>query len=195
MGSAFTTHDTPKVLYFTDVLPGNRAARFAAAVVLRGVPSGAALAGGTGPLGWLRRLRHRFWLRLGPLGVDVSVAGRPLFGSSGPVSSVALEWDGEEIASYDHGGRTLRLLGRVMRTPPDGRTLVVLVDAEGARRDAPRMRVRRVTAPEVAVPPPPPEWESPPGAESHVIMSGEQPEWTAALRADPVVRAFMDGVT
>src|SRR5215218_1064071 len=75
-----TPGSQPQIAYFTEAARGATTLRLAAAVVCRGVPRRSALHGGGGPLGWLRRVRHRLWLRLGPLGLDVSIGGRPLFG-------------------------------------------------------------------------------------------------------------------
>jgi hypothetical protein len=185
----------PPVAYFTEVTPGAATLRLAAAVVCRGVPAPAALAGGGGPLGWLRAARHRLWLRLGPLGADVSVAGRPLFGgtwgAARSVGSVGAGPRGEPLAYYDDGSRVLRVLGRVVRAPRGG-TLVALVDATGARARAPRLVLRVVPTPPVPVPrfdgEPPPA-----GAAFTYLVGGDEPAWTLALRADPVVRAFLDG--
>lgn len=167
-----------------------------AAVVCRGVPTLAALSGGGGPLGWLRGIRHRLWLRLGPLGIDASIAGRSLFRGDAwaprTISSVEPKGHGAPLAYYDAGGRVLRMLGRVFRAPPPGQTLVVLVDATGRRARAPRLVLRVVPTPAVTVdraelPPP-----SPDGAEGVVYVVGGDPAWEAALRADPVVRTFLD---
>jgi hypothetical protein len=68
----------------------------------------------------------------------------------------------------------------------------VLVDATGRRARAPRLVLRVVPTPAVTVdraelPPP-----SPDGAEGVVYIVGNDPAWEAALRADPVVRAFLE---
>ena len=190
------------VAYFSEALEGNAAVRLAAAVVWRGIPTRAALRGGGGPLGWLRGLRHRLWLRLGPLGADVSVAGRPLFGGDAwaprGVSSVQPKLLGEPLAYYDDGSRVLRVLGRVLRAAPPGQTLVALVDATGPRATAPRLVLRVVPAPTVAVEYPelavqPPELAPPSTAFADRLVGGEPPAWAAALQADPVVRAFLHG--
>src|SRR5258705_7781976 len=157
MEGAPTCGAHPPVAFFTEVLPGAATLRLAAAVVWRGVPTAAALRGGRGPLGWLRAVRHRVWLRLGPLGADVSVAGRPLFGGTWgmarSISSAAASPQGEPGAYYDDGTHVLRLLGRVVHAPPD-RTLVALVDATGRRAAAPRIVLR--LGPPPALPPPGP---------------------------------------
>jgi hypothetical protein len=185
----------PPVAYFTEVVPGAASLRLAAAVVCRGVPAPAALQGGGGPLGWLRAARHRLWLRLGPLGSDVSVAGRSLFGgtwgSSRSVGSVEAGPRGEPLAHYDDGSRVLRVLGRVVAAPQGG-TLVALVDATGVRAKAPHLVLRVVPTPPVPVP----RFDGAPlphGASVMYLGGGEEPAWSAALRADPVVRAFLDG--
>jgi hypothetical protein len=184
------------VSYFAEALEGNESLQLAAAVVCRGVPTAAALRGGGGPLGWLRGIRHRLWLRLGPLGVDASIAGRSLFGGDAwaprNVSSTELKGHSAPLAYYDAGIRVLRVLGRVFAAPPPGQTLVVLVDATGWRARVPRVALRVVPTPAVPVdraelPPPPP-----PDVASSVHMVGGHPTWEAALRADPVVRAFLD---
>ena len=184
------------VAYFSEALEDTAVLGLPAAVVCRGVPTRAALTGGGGPLGWLRGIRHRLWLRLGPLGIDASVAGRSLFGGDpwAPrrISSVEPNGLGAPLAYYDAGSRMLRVLGRVFPAPPPGQTLVVLVDATGRRARAPRLVLRVVPTPAVTVdraelPPP-----SPDGAESVVYIVGGDPAWEAAVRADPVVRAFLD---
>jgi hypothetical protein len=142
----------------------------------------------------LRTARHRLWLRLGPLGADVSVAGRPLFGgrwgAARSVGSVGAGPRGEPLAYYDDGSRVLRVLGRVVPAPRGG-TLVALVDATGARARAPRLVLRVVPTPPVPVPRF--DGEPPAPGAATFLVGGEEPAWTAALRADPVVRAFMDG--
>jgi hypothetical protein len=195
MDGSLTTGGQPPVAYFTEAVPGTATLRLAAAVVWRGVPTRAALQGGGGPLGWLRGTRHRLWLRLGPLGDDVSVAGRPLFGgtwgAARSVSSAGVRPHGEPLAYYDDGAHTLRVLGRVVLAPP-GRTLVALVDATGPRAAAPRVVLRLVPTP--AVPVPRSDFAPPAGGSAvRYLFGGEQPVWTAALRADPVVGAFLDG--
>jgi hypothetical protein len=190
-----STGDHLSVAYFPEAVPGAATLRLAAAVAWRGVPTAAALPGGGGPLGWLRGARHRLWLRLGPLGADVAVAGRPLFGgtrgAARSIGSAGAAPRGEPLAYYDDGARALRLLGRVLPAPP-GRTLVALVDATGPRAAAPRLDLRVVPTP--AVPVPRPDFAPPAGGGAvSYIIGGEHPVWAAALRADPVVRAFLDG--
>ena len=188
--------------YFTEAVPGTSTLRLAAAVVLRGVPTPSARLGGGGPLGWLRGVRQRLWLRLGPLGLDVSVAGRPLFGgpwgAARSIASAGVPPRGEPLAYYDDLTHTLRVLGRVVHAPEQG-ALVALIDATGRRAAAPRLFLRVVPIPTIPVP----HFDSmPPQQEgvgvgymavSHFMISDE-PEWAAALRADPVVRAFLDDV-
>ncbi len=180
--------------------PDAATVRLAAAVVWRGVPTPAARYGGGGPLGWLRGVRHRLWLRLGPLGDDVSVAGRPLFGGTwGAARRVSSVGEAPHaLAYYDDGTRTLRVLGRVVPAPPPGRTLVALVDATGSRAAAPRVVLRVVPTPAVPLPrahfAPPADFAPPAGAAVlSYIIGGEHPVWAAALRADPVVGAFLAG--
>ena len=185
----------PPVAYFTEAAPGAATLRLAAVVVCCGVPTPAALRGGGGPLGWLRAARHRLWLRLGPLGADVSVAGRPRFGGTSgagrSVGSVGAAPRGEPLAYYDDGSRVLRVLGRVVPAPREG-TLEALVDATGARAGVPRLVLRVVPTPEMPVP----RFDGGPlvrGGTVSYLVGGKQPAWTAALRADAVVRAFLDG--
>jgi hypothetical protein len=82
------------------------------------------------------------------------------------------------------------VLGRVLAAPPPGRTLVALVDATGPPAAAPRIVLRVVPTPAIMVPSPAPPPEA---GVSQTIIVGEDPAWAAALRADPVVRAFLDG--
>jgi hypothetical protein len=184
------------IAYFTERLPDSPELRLAAAVVWLGTPVPRALRGGGGLLGWPRRLRHWLWLRLGPLGADVSVAGRPLFGGTvhGPrsVASFAPRHQPQPpIAYYDDGSRVLRVLGRVIRVPRD-LTLVALVDATGSRATAPSLALRTVSAPTIAVSPRE-DLPEPSTATVAYMIGGDEPTWTAALRSDPVVRAFLDG--
>ncbi len=182
------------VAYFTELASGAATLRLAAAVVYRGAPSNDALSGGGGPFGFLRAARQELWLRLGPLGADVSIAGRPVFGgtwgATRSVSSVGHLSRNAQLAYYDSGSRMLRLLGRVLPTPEE-LTLVALVDARGALAHEPRIVLREVRMPEV----PKPTFEghtSLPGEAVSYIMSGDQPDWEAALRRDPIVRAFFE---
>ena len=192
-GSPATSH--ARVAYFTEGTPGAATLRLAAAVVWRGVPTAAARRGGGGMLGWLRGVRHRVWLRLGPLGADVSVARRSPFGGSRGVArsigGVGESPEVEPLAYYDDGPRVLRVLGRVVPAPRGG-SLIALVDAAGERAAAPRLVLRVVATPEVPVP----RFDGEPPAEGAAVsyfIGGDEPVWTAALRADPVVRAFLDG--
>ena len=182
------------VAYFTEAVPGAATLRLAAAVIWRGVPTPAALRGGGGPLGWLRGVRHSLWVRLGPLGADVSVAGRPLFGgawgAARSVGSVGAAPHGEPLAYYDDGTHMLRVLGRVVHAPLE-KAVVALVDATGLRAAAPRLVLRIVPTPVIPVP----RLDSAPptdGAVVSYLIGGEQPMWEAALRVDSVVRAFWD---
>jgi hypothetical protein len=191
-----TAYGHSPVAYFTETESGTATLRLAAAVVWRGVPTRSALRGGGGPLGWLRTLRHRLWVRLGPLGADVSVVGRPLFGgawgAARSIGSVGAAPHGEPLAYYDDGAHVLRVLGRVVHAPA-GRTLVALIDASGLRAAAPRLILRLVPTPAIPVPP----VDSPPledGGPVSYLIGGEQPVWETALRADPIVGAFLDDV-
>jgi hypothetical protein len=184
----------PPIAYFSENVPGAPSVRLAAAVAWRGVATRAARYGGGGPLGWLRGKRHRLWLRLGPLGADVSVNGRTLFGgrfgSARSIGSVEASAEGVPLAFYDDETHALRLLGRVVTAPPE-RTLVALVDATGRRAHMPRLVLRLVTTPPMPVSLP----DFTPTARAVVgyFLGGDHPMWEAALRADPVVRAFLDG--
>jgi hypothetical protein len=189
-----TPDSQPRIGYFTEAAPGATTLRLAAAVVCRGAPRRASLQGGGGLLGWPRSVRHRLWLRFGPLGFDVSVRGRPLFGGEWgagfSIGSTAGTPDGEPLAYYDDRAHVLRLLGRVLPAPRI-ETLVALVDATGARAGAPRVVVRHMPMPAM----PMPQFAGPPteyGAMVSYVIGGEQPTWEAALRADPVVRTFLD---
>jgi len=193
MSGPLTVDSHPRVAYLTEAVPGAAALRLAAAVVWRGLPTSAAVRGGGGPLGWLRSVRLQLWLRLGPLGFDVSVAGRPLFGGTWgaprSVNSVGAGPLGEPLAYYDDDARVLRVLGRVLPAPSGG-TLVALVDATGPRAATPRVVLRVVPTPEIPVSRPDEVSSEGAAVVSH-FMGGEQPVWEAALRADRVVRAFM----
>jgi hypothetical protein len=203
-----------EVFYFTHPLANAPETRLAAAVAWRlapGVGGGSASARpaeppwGRGPAAWLRRLRHRLWLRFGPLGLDVGSLGKPYGPSDGGVRSSGFVWDAEPRIYFD--GRVVRLLGRVYKMPPESRTLVLLVDEGPAAGAAPRVTARTVPAPVNPVlpaAPPPPGWESgtvAPGSgwapfapfREDVLVGGQHPAWEAALRADPDVRAFLDG--
>ena len=184
----------PPIAYFAEAVPGTETLRLAAVVARRGMPTPQALRGGAGPLGWLRRVRHRLWLRLGPLGLDVTVAGRPLFGrtrgAGRSIGSVGAAPRDDPLASYDERARVLRVLGRVVHAPDHG-SLVVLIDATGRRAAAPRLAVRVVPTPVIPVP----CFDEEPLPESAGVaymIVGAQPDWDAALRADPVVGAFLD---
>jgi hypothetical protein len=195
MSDPLTVGSHPPIAYFSETLRGSASLRLAAAVVWRGAPTPSALRGGGGPLGWLRTVRHRLWLRLGPLGADVSVARRPLFGgawgAARRVGSIRAASHAEPLAYYDDGTHRLRVLGRVVQAPA-GRTLVALIDATGQRAAAPRLTLRFVPTPTIPVP----RLGSAPveedGAAVSYMFGGEQPVWETALRADPLVRAFLD---
>ena len=182
------------IAYFTELASGAATLRLAAAVVYRGMPSNAVLRGGGGPLGFLRAARHEVWLRLGPHGADVSIAGRPLFGgtlgAAGGMSSVGHISRTAPLASYDSGSRVLHLLGRAVSAPRED-TIVALVDAMGTHAKAPRVILREVRTPEVPTPTFD-GYEPSPSATVSYMVSGEQPEWEAALRTDLIVRTFLD---
>lgn len=205
------TGTSVSVFYLGDGMPGAAALRLAAAVVWRHAPydpRGGARRWGRGPAAWLRRLRQRLWLRLGPLGLDVQVQwpGTRKHRSGGfAVTSVRRRADEEPRAYYD--GRTVRLLGRDYEVPVDGRSLVLLVDeggqraANGRRPAAPRVVVRTVLVPSAPAPALPlrdrSSEVSAPGHETidvrtDTVAGGGRPEWETALRADPEVRAFME---
>ena len=189
------------VACFPEFVPGTDTLRLAAAVLCRGVPTPEARYG-VGPIGWLRGIRQRLWLRFGPLGLDVTVAGRPLFGGALGATSSCSAWaphsepieyndNSEPIAYYDNWSHVLRVLGRVVAAPPR-RTLVALVDASGSRAAAPHVALRVVSTPNVPVgplEPVPPAADAGPPA---YIVVGQHPLWDAALRDDPVIRAFVD---
>ena len=197
------------VFYFDDVMPGTTTMRLAAAIVWRHAPNTphrGVQHWKRGPAGWMRELRQRLWLRLGPLGLDVNWRGtRPHDSAVGTVRSVGLIGDEEPRAYYDK--RTVRLLGRVYNVPTDGGSLVLLVHEGGGRaghgrhRDAPRVAVRTVLVPPAATPELPPREPSFDEAAHHshsddvrtdAVIGGERAAWETALRADPEVRAFMD---
>src|SRR5215204_4431009 len=191
------------ILHFPEAVPDGTM-RLDAVVLWRGAP-GDPLPEPRGPLAWLRRLRHRLWLHFGPLGIDLHVrwprpgrfSGELRRDDGGSISSASLPWHREPVVHVEHGPGRLRLLGRVYRLPRDGRTLVLMVVPRGRR--APRVTVRRVVTPALPMPPMPP---MPPGylesgfdpanAEVSIIMGGDEPAWTEALRADRAVRAFLD---
>jgi hypothetical protein len=189
------------VFDFPEVLLPDRTMRLAAAVLWRATP-GDPLPVPRGPLAWLRRLRHRLWLRLGPLGIDLHLRwdppgrfnGEVRRDDGGVVASAGFAWHREPVVYVEHGPGRVRLLGRVYRLPRDGRTLVLLVAPR--RRRAPRIGVRRVITPVVPMPPMPPdcfEGDMSPGpGQVSVMTSGDDPVWTAALREDDAVRAFLD---
>jgi hypothetical protein len=86
------------------------------------------------------------------------------------------------------------LLGRVVAAPPPGFTAVALVDATGRQASTPHLQLRVVATPPMTLEPPPwPDASESAGARS-VTIGGDCPEWEAALRVDPIVRAFLDGI-
>jgi hypothetical protein len=180
--------------YLTETLPDPTQVRLAAAVAWRGTPTPNALHGGGGPFGWLREKQHRLWLRLGPLGIDLTVGGRPIYGGdrrAGYSIGMAAQPDGQPLAYYDTSNRVLRVLGRVVHVPRD-LTLVALVDATGRRAAAPSLVLRTLAAPTIGVTPPEGLDSAMFGSVAYLV-GGDEPSWTAALRADPVVRTFLDG--
>ena len=194
MSSPLPVSGPPQITYFNEPVPGTPTLRLTAAVVVRGVPTAGARLGGGGPLGWLRGVRQRLWLRFGPPGYDVSVAGRPLFGGPwGAARSIGSAWagsGGEPVAYSDDLTHTLLVLGRVVHTPQNG-TVVALIDATGRRAAAPRLVLRVLSAPTIPVP----HFDSMPPQEGAVVtfVIGGDPGWEASLRADPVVSAFLNG--
>ena len=177
----------PPIEYFAEAVPGTETLRLAAAIVRRGVPTARALRGGHGPLGWLRGVRHRLWMRLGPRGLDVSVAGRPLFGgtrrAARSIGIAAAAPHAEPLAYYDSGARVLRVLGRVFHAPDQG-TLVALIDATGQRAAAPRLVLRVVPTPGIPLP----RFDDlPPQEVAGVayLIGGKEPAWDTALRECP----------
>jgi hypothetical protein len=208
-GGGAGADDRVQVVYFSETLAGHAGPRpapdvirLAAAVAWRRVPGTPLLARrGRGPVAWLRRARHQLWLRLGPLGSDLHLRGtgppRPPR-LPGAVSRAGVGPDDVQAVYHDEGARAVRLLDRVYPLPPDGRTLVLLL-AEGRGVDAPpRVTVRTVPAPVIPAPvfpgPPDPAFDGAGPASRRVyLLGGEDATWRTALRADPVVRAFLDG--
>jgi hypothetical protein len=84
-----------------------------------------------------------------------------------------------------------------VRAPKEG-AVVALIDATGRRAASPRLVLRVVPVPTIPVPhfdSMPPQQEGAAvcyRAVSHFMISDE-PTWDTALRADPVVRAFLNG--
>jgi hypothetical protein len=178
--TSFAFGSPVQVVYFTEELPGTTGTRLAAAVVWRVGPGSEAPA-------WRRRMRRlRFRLRALFGGFHLRGMHRYWAGSSGPL--------GEQDTRYDVERRIVRVLGREYPVPPDGRTLVLLVD-EGTRANRrPLVVVRTVIAPVVRGP----EVESTRDGASdadqrHQAVMAESQAWVAALETDPDVRAFMGG--
>jgi hypothetical protein len=201
------TGEPARVFYFSYTTAGVAAPQLAAAVVWRELPFGPR--GGAGrwtgwPGAWLRLLRHRLWLRLGPFGLDLQWRSRPKHSRAGVnVTALGFPGDVEPRAYYD--GRFVRLLGRIYEVPADGHALVLLVEerreqrASGGRLAAPVVAIRTVLIPPIAasglaraVQP----WDDSLGEETSdvrtvTVFGGALPEWDSALQANPEVRAFM----
>jgi hypothetical protein len=148
------------VVYFSEEVPASNGVGLAAAVVWRCAP--AQHRGGW--RGLLRALR----LRLGPFGIGLHLKGSDRW-------AAAAGGDGEQMTLYHSERRVVRVLRRDYPLPPDGRTLVLLID-EGARR-RPAIRVRLVTVP---VQP-----------RDRVDQDGPHALWDSVLKSDPEVRTFM----
>lgn len=202
-----TSTDHPlRVLYVSDMTAAVDSARLAAAVVWRRVPHdprSGAQRWAEWPVAWLRRLRHRMWLRFGPFGLDVQWGRSEKHASGGSrVAGFGFPDDAEPHVFFD--GRVLRLLGRVFRVPADERALVLLVEEGERRASGRRMDTGPVTIRTVLLPSP--------GARAHgattpsrgdsasheagavrtvTISGGSRPDWDAALSVHPEVRAFM----
>lgn len=175
---------------------GRQAQVLVAVVIWCGPQHRAVLPGGGGLLDWPRRKRQELWLALGPLGGSATVAGRPLFGGRADdvfsAVGTSTTFGSEPVAHYDGGAHTIRVLGRVLVGPRPGRTLVILVDAAGERSAAPAFTAREVQAP--------PEVRTgfvQQGFGTISVMLSAEPlpaELLPALRADPVIFAFMQRV-
>lgn len=193
------------IAYFSELMPDQQHLRLAAAVTWRGVPTTFALAGGGGVHGVLRSARHYLWQRLGPLGADVSIAGRPLFGcatnAARGISSVLPAPKRKPLAYYEAGTRTLRIVGRVLLTP-QSRTMVALVDATGPRSGEPLITLCEVSTPELPIPVFDTMTPAEPRIEEEVLdfstssvrayVVGDEPRWEAALRTDVRIQQFLE---
>ena len=156
----YDTSSPIKVVYFSEEVPASDDLTLAAAVVWRCAPAPRP--------GGLRGLLRRLRFALGPLGIGLQLRwSEPWGGAAGA--------DGAQMTLYRSEGRVVRVLGRNYSLPPDGRTLVLLVDETAVGRPAvsvgllavpvqPRSRVEETQAPGI---------------------------WDSILRSDPEVRAFM----
>jgi hypothetical protein len=156
---AYTFGAPIRVVYFSEEVPASNGVRLAAAVVWRGLAPRT-----RGWRGLLRALRYR----LGPLGSGLHLKG-------GGGWSGAAGGQGEQMTLYHSERRVVRVFGRDYALPPDGRTLVLLVE-EGAV-GGPAISIREVTVP---VQP-----------HSRVDEDGPHAVWNSVLRSDPEVRTFM----
>jgi hypothetical protein len=180
-----------RVSYFTEEVPGDGSVRLAAAVAWHGEPlrERAALRA-PGPLGWLRRRRHRLWLKYGTMGIDLHLRS-----STRRSGGATFGQDGEDATYFDAVRRDVTVLGRRYPMPPDGRALVLLVDYGRSAEDGPRVGVRSV--PTAVRPSRREELFAAPDSEEEAArraaaMNADQEAWTAAIRSDPEVRAFLD---
>jgi hypothetical protein len=149
-----------RVVYFSEDVPASNGVRLAAAVLWRGAPA-------PRPGGWrglLRTLRYR----LGPLGSGFHLKGGG--GWSGTAGG-----QGEQMTLYHSERRVVRVLGRDYPLPPDGGTLVLLVE-EGTV-GGPAISIRKVTVPVQPL--------------GHIDEDGSYTVWNSVLRSDPEVRTFM----
>jgi hypothetical protein len=181
MGSVTSEFGGPfRVVYFSDDSPASNATWLVAAVVWR-------VASESQAAGW-RSVLHRYRYRVGlrqltakfHLGRDAGLWNR----------SAGLH--GEQETLFHVRRRVVRVLGREYPLPPDGRTLVLLIDEAGNGRAAPSVTLRTMTAPMLARPSMDHRLE-PTGERLPYDGFVEQKVWAAALRSDPEVRVFMAG--
>lgn len=174
MAVSFGFGGAVNLVTFSDDIPGSDARRLTAAVVWRGDAS-------TRIRGW-RRLLRRLRFRFGPLGHGIH------FGSTGGNWRGGSGMDGEHETLLHDERRIVRVLGRDYPLPPDGRTLVLLIDDTVSPA---QVTVRTLAAPTVTRPP---IEHMSPGEELEEAMAeahrNEDAAWEAALRADPEVQAF-----
>jgi hypothetical protein len=149
-----------KVVCFSEAVPASDDLRLAAAVVWRCAPAPRP--------GGLRGLLRRLRFRLGPLGIGLQLRWSEPWGG-------AASDDGEQMTLYRSEGRIVRVLGRNYSLPPDGRTLVLLVDETAVPR--PTVNVRLLPVP---VQP-----------RSRFEVAAPRGVWDPILRSDPEVDAFM----